>query len=89
MEDLLLKKGSAEITPFLYNSFLRFGGIPPFPAGYVLGEMIEFYKYFYAEGSAPCIPYKYQKYIPEMEKPSKCVQVTFRPILKADNLIQM
>ena len=49
--------------------------------------MIEFYKYFYAEGSAPWTPYKYQKYIPEMEKPNKCVPLTFRPVLKADNVI--
>ena len=48
--------------------------------------MIEFYKYFYEEGSAT---YKYQKYIPEMEKSNKCVQLTFRPVLKPNNVIHM
>ena len=47
--------------------------------------MIEFYKYFYEEGSAT---YKYQKYIPEMEKSKKCVQLTLRPVLKANSYVK-
>ena len=36
--------------------------------------MIEFYKYLYAVGFALRTPYEYQKNIPEMEKPAKCIQ---------------
>ena len=39
-------------------------------------QMIAFYKYLYAGGSAPRTPYKYQRYIPEMGKPAKCVQLS-------------
>ena len=49
--------------------------------------MIEFYKYLYAGSSAARRPYKYQKYIPEMEKPNKRVQLSscpanFTPVLE-------
>ena len=39
--------------------------------------MIEFYKY--VEGSVPRTPYKYQKYIPKMGKPTKCIQLSNCP----------
>ena len=38
--------------------------------------MIEFYKYFYAGGFPLRTPHDYQKYIPEMGKPAKCVQLS-------------
>ena len=41
--------------------------------------MIEFYKYLYAGGSAPRTPYKFQKYIPEIERPNKCIQLSSCP----------
>ena len=40
--------------------------------------MFEFYKYFYAALRLRT-PYKDQKYIPEVEKPNKCVHLSSCP----------